>query len=295
MDGGTSPRGYTIVEVMVFLAISGVMFLLAVAFVSGRQSKAEFQQGMNDINTQVEQVINNVADGLTASNGTFSCSASISGVYSFGTGTTTGSNTGCVLLGKVMQFDVANASGPVLSSYNIYTVAGRQFKPNSTNDVYNLATNFADAEPLAMAPGSSSSPPSSDDLTQYDSLTWGLQVTKMTNDGTAINGVGFFSNFGGFSTSGGGQQSGSQTIQVIPITGPLTSTGETEQQFIGQSDGVDSSDTYTHVDPTPDIVICFSGSPGEYGELTIGDGSNGQGQRLTTNIQISNSQMASCM
>ena len=57
MIGGNKPHGYTIVEVLIFLAISSLMFLLAATFISGKQSAVEFKQGMNDINTQIKSVV----------------------------------------------------------------------------------------------------------------------------------------------------------------------------------------------------------------------------------------------
>src|ERR1044071_4210461 len=79
MRGGEQKQGYTIVEVMVFLAISGFMFLIAAGFVAGRQSTAEFKQGMNSINDQMRQVINDVGNGFYPSNSDFTCNAVLPG------------------------------------------------------------------------------------------------------------------------------------------------------------------------------------------------------------------------
>jgi len=75
MIGGNKPHGYTIVEVLIFLAISSLMFLLAAGFISGKQSAVEFKQGMNDINTQIGSVVNDVANGQYPPSATFTCTA----------------------------------------------------------------------------------------------------------------------------------------------------------------------------------------------------------------------------
>ncbi|CAM6000316.1 unnamed protein product [Sphagnum balticum] len=289
MNGGSSPRGYTIVEVMVFLAISSLMFLIAASFISGKQASAEFKQGINEINSQIQETINDVANGDTASNSNFTCISSESGLSFNTTANSDGSNLGCVTLGKVIQFDVANSDATTnLDNYNIYTVVGRQFEAtNTTNDIANLATTLSDADPEALAPGTTGAP----DFTKYDTLDWGLQVTKMTDNGEDINGVGFFSDFGGLNN--GGQQSGSQTVQVLPF-----GSGTTETALTMVTNEIDSASSYPSsgaVPTNPDILICFDGPSGEYGSLSIGDAStSATGQRLTTSIQVSNNTIEGC-
>lgn len=63
MNGGYQSRGYTIVEVLIFMAVSGLMFVMAVVFVSGKQANAEFRQGLYVVNSDIRSVINDVANG----------------------------------------------------------------------------------------------------------------------------------------------------------------------------------------------------------------------------------------
>ncbi|GEM_PF-1716274 len=55
--------GFTIIETLIVLAITGVMFVSIAGLVSGRQSKAQFTQGINSIRDEIEQVINDVQSG----------------------------------------------------------------------------------------------------------------------------------------------------------------------------------------------------------------------------------------
>ena len=62
MDRGRKSGGYTIIEVMIFLAVSAFMFVVAAYFIQGKQANAEFNQGMQAINSSMQKVINDVND-----------------------------------------------------------------------------------------------------------------------------------------------------------------------------------------------------------------------------------------
>ena len=70
---GTNSYGYTIVEVMIFLAVSSLMFLIAVGFISGKQNNVEFTLSVNTLKSDIQQVFNNVSSGYYASRNNFSC------------------------------------------------------------------------------------------------------------------------------------------------------------------------------------------------------------------------------
>lgn len=70
MKGAILPRefaakmhGYTIVEVMIVLAVSGVMFLIAANFISGKQAKTAWNLGVNTLAADVQSKIDSVSDG----------------------------------------------------------------------------------------------------------------------------------------------------------------------------------------------------------------------------------------
>src|SRR4051812_20289476 len=96
-------RGYTIVEVMIFMAVSGFMFVIAAYFVNGKQASAEFRQGMNSANTVVQQVMNQINSSFYPSQENFTCK--ITGKpHLFATPNKLGTNQECVFLGSVLQF-----------------------------------------------------------------------------------------------------------------------------------------------------------------------------------------------
>jgi type II secretory pathway pseudopilin PulG len=272
MRSGRRSRGYTIIEVMIFLAVSGFMFVIAATFISGKQSKSEFRQGMNSVNAEVQRVINDVGNGFYPSTASFSCTASTAGGPpnpSILSPNGQGSNEGCVFLGKVVQFGVQNTNR---AGYNVYVIAGRQYV-GAAGAAATLASSFAQSQPIVIA---------NPDLTTKKSIEWGLKVTKMIDlsNGNNLSGVGFFQSFPGYDSTST-LVSGSQTVTLIPISGTLD---QSEGAMIGNIQTPASGVSDANVQTNPNILICFDGQAGEYGSLIIGGTT---GQKLTTNIQIS--------
>jgi prepilin-type N-terminal cleavage/methylation domain-containing protein len=56
-------QGYTIVEVMIVLAISGMMFVIAANFINGKQARTAFTQGVSELTSQIQGAIADVSDG----------------------------------------------------------------------------------------------------------------------------------------------------------------------------------------------------------------------------------------
>lgn len=275
MHGGTGTRGYTIIEVLIFMAISGMMFVMAASFVSGRQAKAEFRQGMNAVNTQIRDAINDVGNGYFPSNSDFRCVAGSSGAPTFPSGVSNqqGTNQGCVFMGKVVQFGV---QGTEQRGVSTYTMAGRQYKESQQDAIF--PANFSEARPAPVVANTV-------DMTQRSRLQWGLKFIRARTvagdaaPGRSLSGIGFFSSFGSYD-SAGNLGSGSQSTILVPIVGQ-SDWSEADMLAAMPSNIVDSN-----VDNTPHIVLCFEGGANQYGTLTIG-GSNGQ--RLGTIIKIGNS------
>jgi type II secretory pathway pseudopilin PulG len=263
MRGGTDSRGYTIVEVMIFLAISGLMFVIAATFISGKQAKTQFRQAMNAISSDVLQTIDDVSNGYYPSVSNFSCVAGAAGSPTFSGGSTEqGKNGGCVFLGKAIQFGLAPGER---TKYNIYSVAGRQFAPGST---LKTPTNFTEAQPIAI--------PAATESKTYEQQ---IESIKVSSSGFSQNGIGFFGSFGSYNTGNGILQSGSQSLTAVYLPGgpgtPLNAAV------------IKNPATYVpaQVVATPKLVVCFDSGSGQYGTLTIG---GQRGQRLTTKIQIYN-------
>lgn len=141
MKGDTAPLGYTIVEVMIVLAVSGVMFLIAANFIGGRQQSVSFTQGVNELASNIQNTIEEVSDGKYSDvdlSCSFSYPSSAATAFVNGTGgSTQGQNTNCIFLGKVLHFNIADGvSGATpAEQYETLTLAGGRLD-NANTPVY---------------------------------------------------------------------------------------------------------------------------------------------------------------
>jgi type II secretory pathway pseudopilin PulG len=278
MLGGKNrqPLGYTILEVMIFLAISGIMFLMAAAFVQGKQAKSEFRQGINALNTNIRDVINDVDNGFDPSLSNFNCTAGGSGAVVFGASSRgQGENLGCTFIGKVVQFNVHGTNN---TGINVFSIAGRQYK--TTQDEGTTPSSFSEVFPKVIYDSGSGV-----DQTKSNTLEWGIRVTRLLSNGAEVSGVGFFNSFGNYDVTNT-LTSGSQSVLAMPIAGAGDMTKANMISLLNTGGINDSA-----VTSNPNITACIEGGDNQFATLTIG-GINGQ--RLTTTINILNSPAAGC-
>ena len=120
--------GFTIVETLIVLAVTGVMFLSTVFLVSGQVSKYIYKSSMNSIQTSVRDTMNDVQTGfypdITTST-TVDCGSTSTAVTD--TVSSSGGSDKCVIAGKRLTFTTdgvtvetltasANESNPFSSS-----------------------------------------------------------------------------------------------------------------------------------------------------------------------------------
>lgn len=114
--------GFTIVETMIVIAITGVLFVAIVGTISARQNKVQFNQSINKIKGEIEAVINEVQSGRYPDSADYSCVVSGAVLDFNGPAVEQGTNQQCLALGKVMQFGNGFGSSP--EQYAIFTIAG---------------------------------------------------------------------------------------------------------------------------------------------------------------------------
>ena len=131
-----SKNGFTIVETMIFLAISAVMVAVTINSVVGKQGDTEFKTGLNILRDNLSLNLTNILNGSYGLPTNYHCDAPV------GAGqpqlSTTPSTTGnCTFLGELISFGSNN--------YTIYTILGRTHDPSNPNL---LATNVTQANPI---------------------------------------------------------------------------------------------------------------------------------------------------
>lgn len=121
--------GYTIIEVFIVLAISGVLLFSAVALFSGKQAQAQFNQAMQDLDSKIKSYINDVGVGVFPDSELYRCQLDIND-YPYLTGPfmtpkVVGSNQDCIFLGKAIQV-YPDPSSPSNRTITVHTVLGNR-------------------------------------------------------------------------------------------------------------------------------------------------------------------------
>src|SRR5436190_13858234 len=122
--------GYTIVEALIFLAVSGVIFLAALLLFQGQQGKTQFDQSVHDLNSKIQEYVGDVNGGFFPGSNRYNCDNSgtsstgqagypkLNLPSSSGNPNGLGSNTLCIYMGKAIG---AVANDKFLT---VYTVLG---------------------------------------------------------------------------------------------------------------------------------------------------------------------------
>lgn len=142
--------GYTLIEVMIFLAVSGAIFASAVVLISGQQGRTQFQQSMRDLNSQIQNSISDVKTGFYVSGGNAVCSVdpnTFAITVSNPGASEQGSNEECIYLGKTFQ-TIENQD--TLYTYNV--VGSRIYKTSASSNATATAERFQDTNPQPIFP-----------------------------------------------------------------------------------------------------------------------------------------------
>lgn len=201
MKGGKKPRGFTVVETMIFLVVSAALFISAMALVGGQQAKAEFNYGIQEFSAQIRDIVNDVSTGYYPYNPGTTC-------FATGSSSAQGTNSGCIFIGRVIQFAPNDIpSNPAREGIRIFTVSGRRQITTSgvTRDVFSLAES--ETRPL--------------DQVEDVRIPNGMQIEWVRiggAGGTNVGAVGYFTNFTKYQDESQSLlESESRNVNVIPI------------------------------------------------------------------------------
>lgn len=252
-DTARSSGGYTIIEVMIFLVVTGVLLVSALGVFRGQQERTQFTQAVRETDQRIRTIINEVGSGFFPDNSSFTCEAapggiSISGVSSAAQGT----NEDCIFIGKVVSFEAGERD------YGVYTVAGLRQTGGS------LVTSLAEARPQIVTP-----------ITEQYTVPYGVPILRTAIIGNACENtiLAFYQSFGS-SDNAGDPKSGSQNVNLYTIC----SGGSSEDAV---RSAVSNTNLATPV-PSSGALICF----GELDFRTAAVKLGGSGSQLTTEVLI---------
>ncbi|HVX47981.1 MAG TPA: hypothetical protein VHA05_01345 [Candidatus Saccharimonadales bacterium] len=249
------PLGYTIIEIMIVLAVSGFMFVIAATFINGKQEKAAFAQGSGDMVSNLQQTVEDITDGhysdvplqCGTAGGSFGASTSSSGSQ--------GSQSDCVFLGKIVRF-YDPSGGANRDHYSVYSVAASR-----------TITSFPNSLVAAIQ-----------GLTSQSTVPQSLIVKKMSvidtggASHTNVYNVGFMQGLGNIDVTTGTYLSGAQ--QPIQLVYANTTSG---------SEGAIAGNI---IRPAKSATICLTNglvANSRYAEIFIGGPTVGGRQSSSSN------------
>jgi hypothetical protein len=267
---GDKPQGYTIVESLIFLAVTSAMFVMIMGTMSGRQQRAEFQYGIREVITQIEDIMNDVSTGNYNSPANYSCVLDGSGapVVSSGAGTQ-GTNQYCIYVGRILRF---SQLGGEQDTMTVYTMAGRR-KTGGLNP--SDVSTLRDSNPRPIREVS---------FIDKIRLPHGIEIKQVVRDGVPPllpGAIGIFTDFssGTVSSSVG---SGPRGVTVSAISG--TAIGQDNATVL---DHISAPANYTDASGhavTASVTICVESANGNQ-RAYINIGRTGS---LSTNVTIQN-------
>lgn len=273
MKGGQRHKGFTILETLIVLAVTGMLFASAAILINGRQHKTQFEQAIRQAHAQIQQVIDEINVGQYESNPGFTCTGTAAGPsLAAAASAEQGTNEGCIFLGKVIQFDVAGTNP---EEFRAYTIAGLQRVNGSPNG--NEVSTLAEAKPLVVSPVTF--PNSQRD----EKLQYGLTTGRMYYNGNTSNAIGAIAIVSSLASyDNGNLQATSQQLNVIPMDGTALDQ-DPGAAVAAMNTKLRTASIDADKNPTNGVQLCFvSGGTQQSGLITIGS----NGRQLTATLTI---------
>lgn len=136
--------GYTIIEVLIVLAITGVILISAVGLINSLAPSAQFSQSMQDMKSKIESVVKGVDNTTYPATDKYNCSV-VSGAPALtpvaaGTTHEAGTSDSCIFIGKALWIPPS----PAGASLYIFSILGKRADASGAN-----VTNYLAANPTA--------------------------------------------------------------------------------------------------------------------------------------------------
>lgn len=304
MNRGRRSGGYTIVETLIFLAVSSALFVSAMILINGRQGKTEFSQAARNFEIELQGIANDVSTGY------YSNAPNTSGNYikcTAGTPVTIttpdttdkqGANQACIFIGRSLQIS-ADAN---VNQYKVFTLVGkRESSPGVDSD------NITESGIKAIAPGVST--PSTPDLAEikqalaynFGCMMYATVPLTPANDKPCTNppqspasaadliktdSLTFMTTFVGMAGGVNRSSGDTQVDLLVHNPGVIPADGRDSKQVVDQLNRYRASVApITPITPVGGVYICLdSTSSNQFGLLRLG----GNGSRFATDLVIKN-------
>ena len=112
-----SDRGFTIIEVILFLALTALFMMIAFAGISGRSGQVQFTDSMRSLASYLQRQYSDTLNGVNIRDNTLGCQYAVGGGINFSSSEPGRSE--CTVMGKAVVFsDGSDAAG-------VYVIVGR--------------------------------------------------------------------------------------------------------------------------------------------------------------------------
>jgi type II secretory pathway pseudopilin PulG len=266
--------GFTIIETLIFLAVSGLMLVMALMFISGKQARQQFQSSVRDFESRLTDIANDVSSGYYQNGEEIACLVNSSGEPYFPSAQPTkplGSNTPCIFVGTVVKLANGDSSSGREQMIQ-YTMAGT--RTAGGKDV----TTLDQANPRVINRGDNYSIKSIGGGISVQCVGVGSSCSSTSTDNTAI---GFFTTFQGSDPS---EDSRALQTDVVSYGNKISLADAlgTTRLVLNETD---SSIDYQTLEHNPQLTICLlSGGSKQYALVRIG-GNSSSSQTITSEIK----------
>ncbi|MHB1865526.1 MAG: pilus assembly FimT family protein [Candidatus Saccharimonadales bacterium] len=206
--------GFTIVETMIFLGISALMFVLAIGAMSGKQQQTEFDTSVGTLKSELNQVLSDVSVGnfIDQINGNYASCSGASGrpVISLSAAITNPDGT-CTAIGEIIEFG-SGSNGQLF--YSVPVFGCNYMNCNSTNVATDISSSLPRIKPSVY---------------QSTNMPFGLTI-----DNSHINPPGAFGifSFTSFNSNSNGLSSGSGHVELFQIPNVPYSSSNTPSTLV---------------------------------------------------------------
>lgn len=269
--------GYTIVEVLIFLAISALLFFMAMMFVGGQVNRTEFTETVRDFETHLSDVANNVATGYYQSANNVECTKDpVSHQPRFANAANQqGTNGDCIFIGTVIKLGHGGAGGD--TSFDQFTVTGIRAAANGES-----VRSLGAANPKALFAYNDDSSQQISNVVLNSPFLHGARVVCAKVGSTTCNpasdtntnmAIGFFTDLSQASP----QEGGTVRTLLIPFANTQLNADPTNTAASissGNLFGIPGTNYATvPVNPNGGVTICIaSGGTRQYALIHVGAG-----------------------
>lgn len=236
-------QAFTIVEVMLFLALTGLFLLIAFIGVGSRSQQVQFTDSMRSLQSFMQKQQNDILNGVNPRLDDPDCTVDPSGAILWSSSLLVAGQSNCAMLGKMVVFQLNSPQA------NVHTILGRALSsanpagPNYLDPSQNDIELIDGAQPHALDVV----------LMQPYEMEWQSEFVEGFNNTTAnpIKGIGFI------------RSPGSTNILNFAVLDCFNFSGDTRLDF----------DSGTCILPLGTAVaarLCFEASSGQKGTIKIG-------------------------